>query len=271
MTGDPAGNLGSFTFHSTFRLEADLQPYVIKQGDHLGLLAHKFGFDADTVWNDPANDALRKVRPNPNILLAGDQLYIPDQVDRQPLTLVTGQMNSFVSPDPPMVTITHQFIGSDPSAYATKAYSIQELGQLTGLETNEDGMVKFEAPVTLDTATVVFTDTGESWALAIGNLDPIDTPIGVFERLQNLGHIDSTVQYDFESVANNLDVMRVGLRSFKGAQPAGDPPAPTSSESSPPPSAPASDPGSAPSSSDPPLLTQAGSQDSHGQRRMWPG
>jgi hypothetical protein len=240
-----------------------LQPYVIRQGDYLLSLAHQFGFDADTIWNDPANDALRKLRPNPNILLAGDQLYIPDQVDKKPVTLVTGQTNSFVSPDPPTVTITHQFVGNDPSAYATKAYSIQELAQLTGLQTDEDGVVTFEAPVTLDTATVVFTDTGESWALAIGNLDPIDTPVGIFERLQNLGHIDSTVQYDFESVANNLDVMRDGLRSFKGAQPTSDQTAPDSSasEGSPPPSAPASSPGSPSSSSDPSLLTQASSLD----------
>ncbi len=157
-----------------------MEPYVIKQGDHLALLAYKFGFDADAVWNDPANDALRKVRPKPNILLPGDQLYIPDRVDKKPVTLVTGELNTFVSPDPPTVTITHQFVGNDVSAYATKAYLVREIEQLTGLQTDADGVVKFEAPVTLDTATVVFTDTGESWALAIGNLDPIDTPVGVF-------------------------------------------------------------------------------------------
>jgi hypothetical protein len=43
-------NLRSSTFYSTFRLEANLQPYVIKQGDHL---AYTFGFDVDTVCKYP--------------------------------------------------------------------------------------------------------------------------------------------------------------------------------------------------------------------------
>ncbi len=69
-----------------------MQPHVIKVGDHVALLAYQCGFDADTVWNDPANDALRQLRPDPNVLCPTDILYIPDQNDKQPAmqTLTTG-------------------------------------------------------------------------------------------------------------------------------------------------------------------------------------
>jgi hypothetical protein len=39
-----------------------MQPYVIKQGDHLAALAYKFGFDADTAWQDPSNAQLDQTR-----------------------------------------------------------------------------------------------------------------------------------------------------------------------------------------------------------------
>jgi hypothetical protein len=230
-----------------------VQPYVICRGDFVARVANAFGFDADSVWNDPSNDDLRSLRQNPNILLAGDVLYIPDQVDKQPVAhdLASGSTNNFVSPTPPTVTVKHKFVGSDTSTYASRAYTVDELEDLTGLQTDGDGVVTFDVPVTLDTATVVFTDTGESWALSIGGLDPIDTAIGVFQRLQNLGHIDGDVDFN----ENDLDVIRAGLCSLKGAQATDDDPPPDSSapDSSPPDddSPPSSAPESSPDSSSP--------------------
>jgi hypothetical protein len=71
-----------------------VQPYVIRQGDYLGKLAHEFGFDANDVWNDPQNAQLRQagqLSQDPNILNPTEILYIPDQ-DTPPAThsLTTG-------------------------------------------------------------------------------------------------------------------------------------------------------------------------------------
>jgi len=63
-----------------------MQPYIIKQGDYLALLAYTFGFDANIVWNDPTNADLQKLRPDPNILFPGDVLNIPDQVNKRRIT-----------------------------------------------------------------------------------------------------------------------------------------------------------------------------------------
>jgi hypothetical protein len=209
-----------------------VQPYVIRQGDFLAKIAHQFDFDPDAVWNDSSNDDLRALRPNPNILLPGDLLYIPDQVDKQPVVhnLTTGATNTFISPSPPTIAVSHVLVGADPSTYASKAYTIKELDQLTGLETDGDGRVKFEAPVTLHAATVVFTDTGESWVFTLGGLNPINSLSGRFQRLQNLGYIASDIQYDADTPGNNYGVIRQGLRTLKadqagGASRATDPPA----------------------------------------------
>jgi hypothetical protein len=236
-------------FHFTVRLEADLQPYVIKQGDHLALLAYKFGFDADTVWNDSKNAQLRQraqLSSDPNILYPTDVLYIPDQnVPPVMKSLTPGTTNSFVS-NVPTVTITHQFVGDDASTYASKAYTIQELNELTDLATDSNGIVKFQAPVTLQTATLTFTDSGECWVLSIGVLDPVNTLSGIFQRLQNLGYIGSNLQFD----ASDLATLRVGLRLLIFSQSTASDSAPASTPVPPsvPPSAPPSAPGSAPAS-----------------------
>jgi hypothetical protein len=193
-----------------------MEPYVVRQGEYLLKIAYKFGFDADTIWNDPKNDDLRTLRPNPNILLAGDLLYIPDQVDKQPSSfgLVTGSTNTF-SVDPPTVPVTVEFVDTEDTSYASRAYTIKELDRLTGLQTDGQGVVTFDAPVTLDEATVVFTDTGETWVLAIGCLDPVDTLSGMFQRLQSLGRIGATTAFDADDSEQNFDILRQGLQSLE--------------------------------------------------------
>ena len=214
-----------------------MQPYVICQGDYVLKLAEQFDFDADTVWNDPSNADLQTRRQDPNVLLAGDVLYIPDQLNKKPTfhDLTAGATNTFVASDPATVSIAVKFTvtgattEAGASAYASKAYTITELDALTGLTTNGDGLATFDAPVTLETATLVFTESGESWTLAIGGIDPIGTLSGMFQRLQNLGYIDRQVAFSARDGAAMLDVVRAGLRAL-GADQGGD--APTSSPAS---------------------------------------
>jgi hypothetical protein len=107
---------------------------VIRQGDHLALLAYKFGSDADAVWNDPTNAQLRQaghLSQDPNILNPTDMLYIPDSRPPVMHSLVTGTTNTFVS-NIPTITLTHQFVGDDASTYASKAYTVVELDSLLG-------------------------------------------------------------------------------------------------------------------------------------------
>ncbi len=197
-----------------------MEPYVIKQGDYVDLLAHQFGFDADTVWNDDKNTDLRQLRPDPNILHPGDVLYIPDQVSKPPAmtSLSTGTTNAFVS-DPPLVPVTLKFLDPD---FASQAYTVQELPLLTGKTTGADGTMTLSIPVTLATFTVVFTESGTTVGFRTGHLDPIDTLSGVFQRLQNLGYIGS----DASAIPSpDINLVRTALQVFK-AQQAGGAPAP---------------------------------------------
>ncbi|MGA2451390.1 MAG: LysM peptidoglycan-binding domain-containing protein [Polyangiaceae bacterium] len=187
-------------------LSGVMEPYVIRQGDTLATLAYRFGFDADVVWNDPKNDDLRKRRSDPNILKPTDILYIPERASAPSFTLVTGTMNSFVSYEPTVPIHVH-FVDR---RLASQPLTVGELEDLTGLSTDSSGWAKFDAPVTLRTATVTFPEVPFTCTLRVGQLDPINTLSGSYQRLRNLGYIDAT--YDDTC---SLDVVRSALAALK--------------------------------------------------------
>jgi hypothetical protein len=87
-------------------------------------------------------------------------------------------------------------------------------------------------PVTLDAVTIVFTDNGETWTLGLGQMDPIDTLVGVFKRLQNLGCLGRNAMFDFDAPSNNIDLIREGLRTLKARSDDGGPDSDAPSDSS---------------------------------------
>ena len=196
-----------------------MEPRVIRQGDYLLQLAHAFGFDADAVWNDPQNEGIRRLRSDHNILAPGDVLYIPEQASKDPDVkgLTTGATNSFVS-NAPTVKVSVQFSDAE---LASQACVLGELPDLTGLMTDVTGTLTLDVPVTLSIVTVKFTAADVVCVCALGNLDPIDTVSGVYQRLQTLGYIDESFPFDPDDP--NLPLVRAGLRALRSASVASGP------------------------------------------------
>ena len=57
----------------------ELVPHVVRQGEYLSRLAHRLGFDAESVWDHPDNAELKQARAHADQLLAGDLLWLPRQ------------------------------------------------------------------------------------------------------------------------------------------------------------------------------------------------
>ncbi|MGA2124463.1 MAG: peptidoglycan-binding domain-containing protein [Acidimicrobiales bacterium] len=75
-------------------------------------------------------------------------------------------------------------------------------------------MVTFEAPVTLESATVVFSSLNLTHRLKVGYLNPVDTDSGVFQRLDNLGYTG----YAHGAVDGPGHLLQIAIVEFQRAQ-----------------------------------------------------
>ena len=165
------------------------EPYVVRQGDYLAKLAHRYGFDADAVWNDDRNADLRKLRSDPQTLCPCDILYIPEPKAPRTFALTVGVTNSFVSTTPTVpISITLEHDGQPVASTECVVHGLPELSKVT---TGSDGSLTFDIPVTVTSVTLVVPKLGMVRTIKVGHLDPANEPCGIVERLRNLGYLSS--------------------------------------------------------------------------------
>lgn len=160
------------------------EDHVVSAGEHLARIAALRGFRSYApLWNDPANEALRRQRTNPNILAVGDHAHVPNpelrEVDRatekrhrfraelHPLVVRLGFLHwngRPVEPGPTPVSVD----GKDVPFVASA------------------GRIEFPVDVRADRCLVGISD-GEL-LMRVGFLQPADTVAGFRDRLTNLGY-----------------------------------------------------------------------------------
>src|SRR5262245_10991111 len=57
--------------------------HTVVQGEHLAQIAEQYGFaDYHSLWNLPQNASLQRKRKNPDQLVPGDEVFIPDKTSK---------------------------------------------------------------------------------------------------------------------------------------------------------------------------------------------
>jgi hypothetical protein len=167
--------------------------YMVQQGDCLSSIAKEYGFaDYQLIFQHPANAEFRKKRPNPNIICAGDLLFVPDV--RQKVVLKgTDQNHKFVLKQP-RAKLRLCLKDDAHQPYANTKYRLRVGSDHWDGNTNSDGMVERAIPANATEGEITLfptgegaTDPGYSFALQLGDLDPVDEMSGVDSRLINLG------------------------------------------------------------------------------------
>ena len=193
-----------------------MQPYVIRQGDYLAKLAHRFGFDADAVWNDPSNADLRELRPNPDILWPTDVLSIPEDSDNPPPQheLVLGTTNTFTS-YVPTIPVSLRFTDE---GLRSQAYTILELPELTDRATDGDGTAFFDVSVM---QRRLGSERGVEEASACGHIEGLIGPAEscmqagiVVRRWSSVYHWRSGTSSDFKLRSIGRDGRRQVIRTI---------------------------------------------------------
>jgi N-acetylmuramoyl-L-alanine amidase len=163
---------------------ASLPPrdYTVRGGDCIASIAWALGHHWRTIWEHSRNSSLREQRKNPNVLLAGDRVFVPER-QLGTVSVRTGQKGSFE-------------LKAELAAVRFRLNHLQtayvlEFDDGTTLEGTTDGggFVEATPPPRAKTGTLrIETDLGsEIHALHFGHLDPVSEIGAVQQRLRNLG------------------------------------------------------------------------------------
>ncbi|MFA6147117.1 MAG: peptidoglycan-binding protein [bacterium] len=192
------------------------EDHTVRQGESVMSIAEENGFLCETLWNHPKNSQLKAKRGDPNVLMPGDVLHIPDRREKKESAGVE-QCHNFKRKGIPAVVrvvlrrakkpadekIEQEAAG--PSEYkdpdlkptgdepmADVPYAVYAGGKLVKEgKTGGDGKVETKIPPGAGSAWIVLeqgTPKERTLNLNIRQMDPIDEIPGICKRLNNLGY-----------------------------------------------------------------------------------
>lgn len=167
-------------------LFTNMKQHTVMQGECIGSIACNHGFFWQTVWNDPANAALKQKRKDPNVLMPGDTVAIPElrgKVEQLPLN----KRHTFKLKGVPAKFYLRLLEAGKPRA--NEPYTLEIDGLHFKGTTNASGEINVYIPPGAQSGLLV-VGTGDSrseYSLQLGLLDPADELSGAQARLENLG------------------------------------------------------------------------------------
>jgi N-acetylmuramoyl-L-alanine amidase len=158
---------------------------LVKEQDCLYRIASETGHCWETLWDDPANAALRQARENPGVLLPGDQVHVPPLREKfEPGATET--RHRFRRKSQP--SLLHVVVKDNDEPRRNEPYVLTLDGGVTfeGFTDAEGQIVRALPPMAQRGELRVGADS-DTHHIEIGRLDPLDSLRGVRQRLTNLG------------------------------------------------------------------------------------
>ena len=162
--------------------------YVVKEGQCISSIAKDTGHFWKTIWDEPANSELREIRQDPNVLLPGDRVTVPDIRPKQEPG-ETEMRHRFVRKGEPAMFRVR--ILEDDEPRAGEPYTVEVIGgaPISGT-TDADGLVQFNIPGSAKGGVLRVGEAEDQLELdlSFGHLSPVSEVTGVQQRLKNLGY-----------------------------------------------------------------------------------
>jgi hypothetical protein len=166
--------------------------YEVQPGESVDSISFEHGLFWETVWNHPNNQQLKQERKNPNVLLSGDKVFIPDIRTKQEPG-ATEKRHRFKRKGVP-AGLEIVLRDSHGKPRPNVSYILEIDSQLTSGKTDAQGRIKQPIPPNADKGRLtVGGGGGEVYNLRLGNLDPITSITGIQQRLRNLGFYSGAV------------------------------------------------------------------------------
>lgn len=158
--------------------------HTVRQGECLGSIAFENGLFWETLWNHPENAGLKQKRKNPNILLPGDEVFIPVREEKTE-TCATEKKHRFRLKGVPAKLRLRLLEDDKPSTNIP--YTLDIDGELFSGTTDAEGRLEHSIPPNAQKGKLVIGDSQDEYLLDFGHLDPISEVTGIQARLNNLG------------------------------------------------------------------------------------
>lgn len=162
-------------------------PYLVKAGECISSIAKQTGHFWETIWNDGANSAVKEARKNPNVLLPGDRLTIPEFQEKQE-SIAPEARHRFKRKGEPSKFTMKFYRDGKPRGGVKYEISIDGRKPILG-STDPDGQISVPIPGDAHRATLKLGEPPdlEIYDLNLGTIQPISELAGVQMRLNNLG------------------------------------------------------------------------------------
>lgn len=163
--------------------------HVVQQGECLLSIAEQYGFLWEKLWNHADNEALKDLRKDPNVLLPGDVVFVPN-AELCEYSKPTEASHTFVR----VVNVTQvrlQLLDYEHRPRASVRYkaTLDDVETRRG-STDGNGYLTIPARPKSQRLRIEVTESDETdtYDFQLGHIDPIDTMTGVRQRLTNLGY-----------------------------------------------------------------------------------
>jgi hypothetical protein len=185
--------------------------HVVQQGDCMNTIANDAGFFWYTIWNHSGNAELRAQRANPNILEAGDKVFVPDKREKEE-SGVTEFRHTFRLLGIP-VRFYVRLLDFDGSPRPKLPYTLDVDGDSIDGVSDDDGVIsriiKYASKKAKLTVRDPQMDEDEKYEFLLGYLTPVDDIKGWQARLQNLGFLKGAPSGSMD------ETTRLALREFQ--------------------------------------------------------
>jgi hypothetical protein len=166
--------------------------HVVSPGDCILSLADENGLFWETLWDAPENADLRSRCKDPNTLLSGDSVFIPD-LRHKDVSVKTDAKHRFRRKGVPgKLVLRLAFANGDPRANVRFQLTID--GAVKSGTTDADGYLRVTLPCNAASGTLKILrnpedddSEDEELELTLGALPPGDDVGGIQARLANLG------------------------------------------------------------------------------------
>jgi N-acetylmuramoyl-L-alanine amidase len=160
--------------------------HEVRQGECISSIAKDTGHFWETIWNDPANADLRSARKDPNVLLPGDRVHVPERREKSSPGQ-TEMRHRFRRKGQPEVLRVRLLRDGQPRQNEPYVLTIDGKELRGFLDADGNLQCAIEPNARQGVLLVGAEPDVDRYDLALGAMDPINQLVGVQKRLSNLG------------------------------------------------------------------------------------